>query len=208
MTKRTIIATAVSIFAAGGLRHGRACRGHQVRRHQCLQGPERVQERQQRVQGPECLQGPGLVGGRERVRLHDEGRQGSVRSFDDSHGIGHLAEVSDYPGTLNNSAAQAIPFAFPKHRRTAWLGHIRGAQFHGQEVHHQHCRCTVRRGHDGHCGAGPVDQQVLRRERLQGPERLQQRRTSCKGKNDCKGKGMTVTGTTLECTARGGAPTP
>ena len=33
-------------------------------------------------------------------------------------------------------------------------------------------------------------------------------RTSCKGKNACKGQGMTVTGTTLECTARGGAPTP
>lgn len=32
-------------------------------------------------------------------------------------------------------------------------------------------------------------------------------RTSCKGKNTCKGQGMTVTGTTLECTASGGAPT-
>jgi len=33
-------------------------------------------------------------------------------------------------------------------------------------------------------------------------------RTFCKGKNACKGKGITVTGTTLECTAIGGAPTP
>jgi hypothetical protein len=33
-------------------------------------------------------------------------------------------------------------------------------------------------------------------------------RTLCKGRNACKGQGITVTGTTLECTARGGAPTP
>lgn len=33
-------------------------------------------------------------------------------------------------------------------------------------------------------------------------------RTSCKGRNVCKGKGISVTGTTLECTAIGGAPTP
>jgi uncharacterized membrane protein len=33
-------------------------------------------------------------------------------------------------------------------------------------------------------------------------------RTSCKGQNACKGKGMTVTGTALECTAMGGSPTP
>lgn len=32
-------------------------------------------------------------------------------------------------------------------------------------------------------------------------------RTSCKGRNACKGQGMTVTSTTLECTALGGAPT-
>ena len=33
-------------------------------------------------------------------------------------------------------------------------------------------------------------------------------RTSRKGKNACKGQGITITGTTLECTATGGAPTP
>jgi uncharacterized membrane protein len=33
-------------------------------------------------------------------------------------------------------------------------------------------------------------------------------KTSCKGKNACKGQGMTVTSTTLECTATGGTPTP
>ena len=33
-------------------------------------------------------------------------------------------------------------------------------------------------------------------------------KTSCKGKNSCKGQGMTVTSTTLECTATGGSPTP
>ena len=30
----------------------------------------------------------------------------------------------------------------------------------------------------------------------------------CKGKNACKGQGMVVTGTSLECTAQGGNPTP
>ena len=33
-------------------------------------------------------------------------------------------------------------------------------------------------------------------------------RTSCKGQNACKGQGITVTATTLECTASSGAPTP
>lgn len=33
-------------------------------------------------------------------------------------------------------------------------------------------------------------------------------RTSCKGQNSCKGKGITVTGTALECTAMGGSQTP
>jgi uncharacterized membrane protein len=33
-------------------------------------------------------------------------------------------------------------------------------------------------------------------------------RTSCKGQNDCKGKGITVTGTSIECTATNGSPTP
>ena len=33
-------------------------------------------------------------------------------------------------------------------------------------------------------------------------------RTSCKGQNACKGQGMTIIGTSLECTATGGSPTP
>jgi hypothetical protein len=33
-------------------------------------------------------------------------------------------------------------------------------------------------------------------------------KTSCKGQNACKGQGMTVTSTSLECTALGGNPTP
>jgi hypothetical protein len=33
-------------------------------------------------------------------------------------------------------------------------------------------------------------------------------KTSCKGQNACKGQGMTITSTTLECTATGGSPTP
>ena len=31
---------------------------------------------------------------------------------------------------------------------------------------------------------------------------------SCKGQNACKGQGITVTGTALECTATNGVPTP
>ena len=30
----------------------------------------------------------------------------------------------------------------------------------------------------------------------------------CYGVNACKGQGMTVTGTAIECTATGGSPTP
>jgi uncharacterized membrane protein len=41
-----------------------------------------------------------------------------------------------------------------------------------------------------------------------GQSACQSYRTSCKGQNACKGKGMTVTGTSLECTALGGSPTP
>ena len=60
MNKRMLIATAASVFAATTLRVLVLRSGREVRRHECLQGPERLQERQQRLQGPERLQGPGL----------------------------------------------------------------------------------------------------------------------------------------------------
>ena len=78
MNKRTLIATAVSVFAATSFASDVFRSRREVRRLECLQGPERLQERQQRLQGPERLQGPGLHRGGRRRGVHRQGRQGDV----------------------------------------------------------------------------------------------------------------------------------
>ena len=52
---------------------------------------------------------------------------------------------------------------------------------------------------DGKCMAGNA---------CKGQSACKSTRTSCKGQNACKGQGISVTGTTIECTATGGVPTP
>ena len=68
MNKRTLITTAAAIFAASTFATAAFADGVKCSGTQRLQGPERLQGRQQRLQGPECLQGPGLHRGRRTAQ--------------------------------------------------------------------------------------------------------------------------------------------
>ena len=54
--------------------------------------------------------------------------------------------------------------------------------------------------------AGPACRwrEVQRRQFMQGHERLQDRLSSCKGQNACKGQGWTETTDVVSCTTQGG----
>ncbi len=95
-----------------------------------------------------------------------------------------------------------------KHSRMTWLGHDGEHSFMDKKFIISTAAALFASGSLATASYAQSTNKCYGVNACKGQSACASHRTSCKGKNDCKGKGITVTGTTLECTALGGAPTP
>jgi len=109
---------------------------------------------------------------------------------------------------LKESAPQAIVFAFPGPDELAALGTTGEYGFMDRKFIISTAAALFAAGTLAGAAQAQSTNKCYGVNACKGQSACASARTSCKGKNACKGKGMTVTGTTLECTALGGAPTP
>jgi hypothetical protein len=109
---------------------------------------------------------------------------------------------------LISPVAQAIVFAFSEHRPKAWLGAYGEYSTLDKKLIIGAAAAPFAAGTLATTANAQSTNKCYRVNSCKGQSDCTSYRTSCKGKNACRGQGMTVTGTTLECVARGGAPTP